>query len=106
MAANVGCMSDAIDLPPVLDLVAAPGLLESFVERRGDRLCIDASRVQRLGAQCLQILLAARNAWAEDGNALDIQNPSEDFTASLELLGTSVGGLTNGTQKASGETDR
>ncbi|MBU6448223.1 MAG: STAS domain-containing protein [Rhodospirillales bacterium] len=87
-------MSHTIKLPPVLDIVAAPGLLESFLQLRGNQLSVEASQVQRLGAQCLQIFLAARTAWAEDNITIQFQNPSEDFVESLELLGTSISKLT------------
>jgi chemotaxis protein CheX len=76
-----------LELPPVLDLVAASALLEAFLERRGEPLIVDGASVQRLGAQCLQVLLAARAAWAADAQALSVENGSEEFTATLELLG-------------------
>lgn len=80
-------MTDALELPAVLDLVAAHGVLETVAARRGQALTIDASAVQRLGAQCLQILLAARAAWAADGQELKLEKPSEEFSAALELMG-------------------
>ncbi|MDD2705809.1 MAG: STAS domain-containing protein [Acidocella sp.] len=88
-------MTDGLELPPVLDLIAAPGLLEAFIGRRGQRLEVDGASVQRLGAQCLQILLAARAAWAADGLTLLVENLSEDFSAALELLGVAPADLTH-----------
>jgi chemotaxis protein CheX len=88
-------MTDGLELPPVLDLIAAPGLLEAFVGRRGQRLAVDGASVQRLGAQCLQILLAARAAWAADGQTLLVENLSEDFFSTLELLGVAPADLTH-----------
>ena len=80
-------MTDAFELPAVLDLVAAHGLLEAFTVRRGRALTVEAGAVQRLGAQCLQILLAARAAWAADGLELRLENSSPEFSAALELMG-------------------
>ena len=80
-------MTDAFELPAVLDLVAAHGLLEAFTARRGRALTVEAGAVQRLGAQCLQILLAARAAWAADGLELRLESPSPEFSAALELMG-------------------
>jgi chemotaxis protein CheX len=80
-------MSNALELPPILDLIAAPILLEAFTSRRGTPLAVEAGGVQRLGAQCLQVLLAARAAWAADGLALALDHPSDEFAATLELLG-------------------
>lgn len=91
-------MTDRLELPPILDLIAAPALLEAFTIRRGRALLVDAGRVQRLGAQCLQVLLAARAAWAEDGMALRLANPSEEFIATLALLGASLAALTHDAQ--------
>ncbi len=88
-------MSHTLDLPPVLDLIAAPLLLESLTGHRGQTLTLDAGNVQRLGAQCLQVLLAARAAWAADGQALALENPSDEFTATLALLGSSTAELTH-----------
>lgn len=85
----------AFELPPVLDLLAAARLLEAFLERRGTALNVDGAEVQRLGAQCLQVLLAARAAWARDGQTLLLQNCSEDFTAALELMGVEAVHLTH-----------
>lgn len=90
-------MSNALELPTILDLVAAPGLLEVLTNRRGEPLSMDAGNVQRLGAQCLQVLLAARAAWAADGQSLVLENPSEDFAATLELLGAAPEDLAHDT---------
>ncbi len=78
---------DEISLPPVLDMIAAGALLEAFLHRRGQRLTLDGGQVQRLGAQCLQVLLAARAAWAADDEALELTNCSEDLRSGLDLLG-------------------
>jgi chemotaxis protein CheX len=48
-----------IELPDVLDLKAATPLTVEFLSMRGRPLDVDASRVERLGGQCLQVLLSA-----------------------------------------------
>jgi chemotaxis protein CheX len=88
-------MTDALELPTVLDLVAAHGLLEAISARRGRALTIDAGAVQRLGAQCLQVLLAARAAWAADDMELRLERPSSEFLAALELMGVEPDELAN-----------
>lgn len=92
-------MSHVIKLPPVLDIVAAPGVLENFLQLRGSQVSVEASQVVRLGAQCLQIFLAAHAAWAEDNITLEYQDPSEDFIESLELLGATIGMISYGAQR-------
>jgi len=76
------------------------------LRRRGRSLAMEAGHVQRLGAQCLQVLLAARAAWVADGQALLLRNPSEAFIAALELMGLSPEELTNHAGVACGEADK
>ena len=81
-------------LPPILDLTAAATVLEEFLTRRGKPLRVNAGDVQRLGGQCLQVLLAARAAWAADEQALHLDDCSEEFLAALGLLGAAPKTLT------------
>jgi chemotaxis protein CheX len=76
-----------LQLPAILDIQAASPLKEAFLARRGEDLVVDGAEVQRLGAQCLQILLAVRAAWAADGRNLTLENSSAHFISALELLG-------------------
>jgi chemotaxis protein CheX len=96
-------MTEGLELPAILDLVAAPGLLEAFTSRRGQALVVRAGSVQRLGAQCLQVLLAASKAWAADDVPFAVETASEDFTLHLELLGASDADLTHRAQHAGKE---
>jgi chemotaxis protein CheX len=80
-------------LPAVLDLKAASDLMEMFLSHRGENLYIDGEAVQRLGGQCLQVLLCARQAWAADGNSLLVDNISAEGVAALELLGVEPASL-------------
>lgn len=57
----------AIVLPETLDLAAARPLAEEFLARRGAPVVVDALGIQRPGAACLQVLLAAAAAWERDG---------------------------------------
>ncbi len=74
-------------LPPVLDLNAAGPLAAELLMRRGAPLVIDGSAVERLGAQCLQVLLAGRATWAADGHSFSVEAPSDVFAATLAALG-------------------
>ncbi|MDE8346942.1 MAG: STAS domain-containing protein [Acidocella sp.] len=94
MSASIDMMEESLRLPKVLDLVAAASLLESFIDRRGSPLVIDGGDVERVGAQCLQILLAARAAWATDNQVLALENCSDDLRAGLVALGTAPESLT------------
>ena len=77
-----------VSLAPVLDLKAAAPLAEELLTFRGADLQIDASAVQRIGAQCLQILVAARRTWHDEQCQVLIVDPSDAFRSSAGLLDT------------------
>ena len=83
-------MQEGFDLPAVLDMQAASAVLEKFLAARGADIRIGAADVQRVGGQCLQVLLAARAAWESDLNSLVFTDASPEFTAGLEALGASI----------------
>ncbi|MGO9134013.1 MAG: STAS domain-containing protein [Methylovirgula sp.] len=74
-------------LAEVLDIKATVPLAEGLLARRGAELMIDASQVERLGAQSLQILLSAISTWQADGLSIEFIEPSEPFLQSLALFG-------------------
>jgi chemotaxis protein CheX len=76
-----------LQLPEVLDLTFAGPLAESLLALRGSALTIDAARVQRVGAQCVQVIMSAVSTWKADAAALCIINPSPEFRETLSLLG-------------------
>lgn len=76
-------------LPAILDLKAAAPLAAAFLARRGTDIVVDAAAVQRLGGQCLTVLLSARTSWAADARTLTFEHPSPEFRAAIELFGTS-----------------
>jgi chemotaxis protein CheX len=79
-----------LQLPEVLDLTTAAPLAQSLLSRRGSDLCIDASAVRRVGAQCLQVLIAAEATWKADGVRLRVEKPTEEFLKGAELLGINL----------------
>jgi len=83
--------SPAYALPETLNLKAAAGLYADLAGARGHDIALDASDVQRLGGQCLQVLLAASQAWRADGLEFCIINPSDAFTHTLGLFGATLG---------------
>lgn len=85
-----------IELPESLDMPAAAQLAEAFAKRLGEPLALDASKVTRLGASCLQVLLAAARTWKAEGDALSLHNPSERFVEDLSLLGLEPATFLNG----------
>ncbi|WP_426958717.1 STAS domain-containing protein [Muricoccus radiodurans] len=78
---------DSIILSPVLDLRAAGPLAAAMLAWRGDDLSLDASRVERVGGQCLQVILAARNQWAAEGRSFRVLGASDAFKEAADLMG-------------------
>jgi chemotaxis protein CheX len=74
-------------LPSVLDLKAAAPLTENLLSLRGNDLVLDGSQVERLGGQCLQVLVSATLSWHAEGMAFEISKPSEAFVDGLAALG-------------------
>ena len=70
-----------------LDMTAASSLAQDFIGARGQPLILDASAVRRLGGQCVQLLLAARIAWSQDGVTFEVADASPEFTETLALMG-------------------
>ena len=79
--------SGSLRLPEVLNLSAAAPLAKALLGRQGADIALDASEVQQLGTQCLQVLLSAAATWSASGATLRIVNRSDGFTAGLELVG-------------------
>ena len=87
--------ANTLILAETLDLAAVAPLRDEFIGARGAALTVDASRVQRIGGLCLQVLLAARAAWRADDKAFGVADASPEFKNSLERAG--AGDLLEGT---------
>lgn len=76
-----------ITLPPVLDLKAASALKDEIESHAGSALEVDVSQVERIGGQCLQVLLAASEAWRASGLSFQLVRPADAARNDLRLLG-------------------
>ncbi len=76
-----------LELAAALDLTAAVPLAEQLMKCIGEDLSLDASKVQRLGASCVQVLRSAARTWSREGASLTIEQPSQRFLEDLGLLG-------------------
>lgn len=88
----MGTTSEAptiLKLPAVLDLNAASRLHEQVVALNGSDIAVDASQVTRVGAQCIQVLMAAAESWRNAGKTFSVNQSSETFARTLQLLGVS-----------------
>ena len=74
-------------LHDTLDLTQAGELAKALGAARGVDLAIDASNVNRVGTQCVQVLLAAKVAWEADRAKFGVSAMSDAFSEALRLLG-------------------
>jgi chemotaxis protein CheX len=81
-------MSDpaVVELGEVLDLKAAGALHAELVALRGRPVEVDASKVQRLGGLCLQVLVSAQSTWRFDDQPFVLAQPSPEFDAGWALF--------------------
>jgi chemotaxis protein CheX len=82
-----------LELPEVLDIKAAAPLASAFLERRGTEIVVDASRVDKLGGQCLQVLVSASLTWHADEVSFGVVDPSVGFLEALTLFGVPAADL-------------
>jgi chemotaxis protein CheX len=80
-------MSAGMTLASELDIKAAAPLAAGLIAARGADLVLDASQVERVGAQCLQVLLSAAATWGADGQELAIEAPSAAFAEAVRIAG-------------------
>jgi anti-anti-sigma regulatory factor len=81
--------SGALLLPDCLDASAAAAVKDMLLARRGSALVVDASQVRRVGAQSLQILIAAARTWQADGQSYCVTNSSSELLDTIVLIGLS-----------------
>ena len=95
---NASGTSTGMTLASELDIKAAAPLAAGLIAARGADLVLDASQVERVGAQCLQVLLSAAATWSADGQELAIEQPSAAFADAVRIAGLDL------TQFASSQT--
>ena len=76
-----------LSLADTLDVTHAGPLAGDLLALRGKDIIVDASQVRHLGAQCGQVLLAAKRFWSDAGKALRLVDASAEFLEGLRLLG-------------------
>ena len=76
-----------LQLRSQLDLTAAAPLAKELLGMRGSDVIIDASGVERVGAQVLQVLASAMETWRSDLQQIEIENPSKPFLDALQTMG-------------------
>ncbi len=79
--------TESMTLPNELDIKAAGPLAAELLAARGKDLTLNASQIERVGGQCLQVLLSAATTWTADGAELTIEEPSPAFVDAIQTAG-------------------
>lgn len=80
----------SLKLVPVLDLNEASVLHGQLTSMRGEDVKIDASEVERVGVQCVQVILAAAKTWEADKKNFVFEKVSEAFEKTMQLIGIDI----------------
>ena len=89
MASKKGVQKN-LKLAAVLDLNEASELRTKLMAVRGNSLTIDASGVERVGAQCMQVLMSGAKTWEEDKLSFSIGQVSDVFLKTSQLIGINI----------------
>lgn len=80
----------SLSLAPVLDLNEATALHRQLMGLKGSNLVIDASAVERVGALCVQVLMAGARTWEEDKRSFTFARVSDAFMKTMQLIGVNI----------------
>lgn len=86
--------TESITLSNELDIKAAGPLAAELLVARGKDLAVNASQIERVGGQCLQVLLSAAATWSADGAELTIEEPSPAFVDAIQTAGLDLAQFT------------
>jgi len=81
---------EALDLPETMDLRATASLSAKLLAHQGNQILLNGSKVKKVGAQCLQILVSAARMWERDGVPFALAEPSEELRKSLAVAGIGI----------------
>lgn len=76
-----------IKLAAALDFRAAGPLRDQFLAQRGKPIEVDGADVQRIGGQCIQVLMSAQRTWTQDGVDFALANASPEMLRALGHVG-------------------
>ncbi|MBB3608270.1 STAS domain-containing protein [Rhizobium sp. BK602] len=77
-------------LAAVLDLNEASALRGKLMGLRGSNVAIDASGVERIGALCIQVIMAAAKTWEEDKLSFTFSKASDAFQKTMQMIGIDI----------------
>jgi len=84
---------EPLALQEVMDLRAAAPLAARLLAAQGSSLVLDGSKVRRIGAQCMQLIVSAHLTWERDGLNLTLARASAELVEAFEIAGIKIDGL-------------
>ena len=72
------------------ETLEATALRDKLMALKGSDLAIDASAVERIGALCAQVLMAAAKTWEADKRSYTFAKASEPFLKTMQLIGVNI----------------
>lgn len=76
-----------LTLEKVLDLNEATSLHGKLMALRGANVNIDGSAVERAGALCVQVLMAAAKTWEDEKHSFTFSKVSDALGKTMQLIG-------------------
>ena len=80
-------MAKQVSLPAKLDTATCADLRDQLKAASDDSIVFDASKVEQLGAMCLELLLSAVVLWRRAGHSISFENVSAQMTDDLTRFG-------------------
>jgi chemotaxis protein CheX len=85
--------NQSLALPEILDLRAAGPLAASLLAAQGSPLILDGSKVEKIGAQCMQLIVSAHLTWERDGINLTLAKASMKLVEGFKAAGIRIEGF-------------
>lgn len=79
--------SRIVQLQSVLDFRVASDLRAQLLSVRGGDVVVDGADVERIGGQCIQVLVSAARTWEADGFSFAISRASNEMRRALAHVG-------------------
>ena len=87
MEDNAAMETEQIVLPQAITGEMADDLFGELKAKIGSSISIDASQVERIDTQCVEVLVAASKQWDKDDCELNFSSVSDEFVTALQSLG-------------------
>ena len=89
-------MTSTIELAPRLDTAFASTLQATLSSNLGGDVSLDGTRVEHLGARCLELLLRCQAVLESQGHGVSLLSPSDALVRDLATFGLTPNDISTG----------